>query len=52
VYYRVFEMLYAFRRVNENLRLERNDEVSRLRTEWARREVYVDKFSRFADWTS
>ncbi|KAJ7322950.1 hypothetical protein DFH08DRAFT_354212 [Mycena albidolilacea] len=44
----VFEMLYAFRRVNEHLRVAYAQE-SRFRAELARREVY-DEFDAFARW--
>ncbi|KAJ7669352.1 hypothetical protein DFH06DRAFT_1321374 [Mycena polygramma] len=45
----VFEMLHAFRRVNEQLRDSGAMQVSRLRAELARREVY-DEFDAFARW--
>lgn len=46
---RVFEMLYAFRRVNEQLREGDVVQVLRFREELARREVY-EEFDAFARW--
>ncbi|KAJ6572087.1 hypothetical protein B0H19DRAFT_1372979 [Mycena capillaripes] len=45
----VFEILYAFRRVNEQLRDPSTFQVPRFRKELARREVY-DEFDVFARW--
>jgi len=45
----VFEMLYAFRRVNEQLRDTDTFQELRFREELARREVY-DEFDAFARW--
>ncbi|KAJ7186758.1 hypothetical protein C8R46DRAFT_1184623 [Mycena filopes] len=45
----VFETLYAFRRVNEQLRGGDSRQAPRFREELARREVY-NEFDAFADW--